>query len=174
MTRSMLQLARDVAAALGDGWTSQPGHHDTHASIAHPDGRRLFLFTQCWGGLNGRLQITGCYPDPGAGTGWRFKHSDVKDRITVSPDRDPAVIARDIDCRLLPVYDPEFAYVSGRVAEAQAEAVGAGRRSPRASSTWSPGRPAPTARPGKATRSTSGSLGMAWPSRSGKTTPRSP
>jgi len=96
------EFGRAVAAALGDGWHAEPSH-STAAFARHADGRGLFLcaMSQPWS-ARGRVRVTGEYPHHQA---WRRRQV----QVTVSMGRDPRAVARDLQRRLLPAYDAEFA-----------------------------------------------------------------
>jgi hypothetical protein len=99
---TILTFARGVAAALGGGWRAVPSH-DLAAFVRHADGRGLFLYAlQLPWSARGRVQVTGEYPQQQA---WRRRDQSV----TVSMGRDPKSVARDLQRRLLPVYEAELA-----------------------------------------------------------------
>lgn len=108
------QTAGLVVPELGEGWTVDTS--DTWAEyrgtyIDGPDGARLFL-SLSWRDSS-RLVIDGNYP--------REAHDVTYPRleqveITVSRDRGPAVIAREITRRLLPKYLEELTRARAAIA----------------------------------------------------------
>jgi hypothetical protein len=111
MTREeILQLATDVAANLGEGWTVHPEWDSNGRMIVHTDGRKLHIYAP--GGyttraLQGRVIVSGSYPYlPG-----RYTDPGNHIEITVRADRGAAVIAREITRRVLPEYTERYARV---------------------------------------------------------------
>ncbi len=110
----LAELARAVASHL-DGFTARAvdDFGDT-LRLDHPDGRGLYLHRQHNDG--GRVEIVGAYP-----------HSDYYFRtgehvsITVAITRGPAVIAREITRRLLPVYTEVLDKIHAHIAKQAAD-----------------------------------------------------
>lgn len=107
-------LLSDIAAAIGDGWTSVPDAEMRMAHLAHTDGRRVFATFGGWQN-DGRIRFSAALPD-----GWRddvpydMRTSDWK--ITVKDDTPGDKIARAIKSRLLDKsgYDRDFLIVRAR------------------------------------------------------------
>ena len=101
-------LAPQIAASLqpAGAWTSGPGqqnYYDVRAILTGPDGAELGLSLDYGRGthlmrLTVRTEMNGLRSHMGGAD------HEVKSEITVSPDKDPAKIATDIERRLLPQY----------------------------------------------------------------------
>lgn len=93
-----LDLARECARCLGDGWSASEGHHGPRddAFLYGPDGERLHVRTDV---TPGRVSIGWAIPHELRQHGGRVKMSR---SITASGAKSPEVIARDIARRLLP------------------------------------------------------------------------
>jgi hypothetical protein len=95
-------LAQQIASHL-EGWTwDEPKneHMDDWQVLAGPDGAKLHLRFDKYGG---RIAIHGEYPRSG-GTIYPWRDKDRPNDITVSAQREPRVIARDIERRFLQAY----------------------------------------------------------------------
>lgn len=101
-------LAAEVAPLLNGEWRDRSNPDYAGGSITRDDGAELFLRIE-----GGRLTISGQYPVGWYQKGGRTEHFN----IGVSPGRGAAVIAREIERRLLPDYLPEFARVVQAIAE---------------------------------------------------------
>jgi hypothetical protein len=106
----LAELARAVAVHL-DGFTAHTVDDFGYTlRLDHPDGRGLYLHRQH--NNHSRVEIVGAYP-----------HSDYYFRtgehvsITVAVTRGPAVIAREITRRLLPVYTEVLDRIHGHIAK---------------------------------------------------------
>lgn len=96
-------LASDVAAALGDGWRSEydPDSFGRYRATLHgPDDAKILMWRDRYGN-DGKLTVSGSYPDNNA---YDVKHV----KIGIGETRGAAVIAREIQRRLLPDYLPEL------------------------------------------------------------------
>lgn len=122
------QTAGMVAAELGEGWSVEvsPDTAENNATLLGPDGARVFMHLPLYGNTE-RFEITGWY-------GWQeirdMYPEPVKVSINVGRFRGPAVIAREIQRRILPAYLPELARVNAwkdkrRTAEAERDRVAA-------------------------------------------------
>lgn len=96
---------RAIATALGEGWTVEPIGSDAWraAYLNGPDSQRLLVAVD-WR-KNERLEIRGEIPTPYD----RRRYDYVPAVITVSRDKAPEKIARDITGRLMPAYLPKLA-----------------------------------------------------------------
>ena len=95
---------REIAAALGEGWTVEPvtsGHRA--ATLTGPDSQALTLCVD-WRHTD-RLEIRGDIPTPYDRRQYDYRPAE----ITVSRDKGAAKIAADITRRLLPDYLPKLA-----------------------------------------------------------------
>jgi len=94
METQMQKLAADVAAFLTGSWTPQPQDEDGNwrAYILGANGEKLFL-SNTWGG-KGRIYVSGVLPNNRA----------FSDGITVAATKSAQQIARDVERRLLSVY----------------------------------------------------------------------
>lgn len=102
---AFVELVAQVAASLGEPWRldTDPGWDEHHGRqligpevAGHP--AQLFFYSP-WN-RSGRIAIHGCYPRDAA----LRSRAAVRVEITVSRERGPAVIAREIIRRLLPTY----------------------------------------------------------------------
>lgn len=99
------ELAAQVAASLGDGWsldTSEEAIDYWGTILLGPAVGGLparVLFSEPWGS-HGRLTISGCYPHSPHGWPREVKHRE----ITVNPARGAVTIGKEITRRLLPGY----------------------------------------------------------------------
>jgi len=123
-------LAPQIAAGLEPAgqWTAGPGqaafsHHNAQAILAGPDGAELDLSIDygrtTFTGM--RLTIRGEFN--GLHTHMAWSDKDLTREITVSPDKPPARIARDISSRLLPDYLAAMGRARERKAAHDAEAA---------------------------------------------------
>jgi len=110
----LAELARAVACHL-DGFTARTvDDFGYRLRLDHPDGRGLYLHRRHNNGS--RVEIVGAYP-----------HSDYYFRtgehvsITVAITRGPAVIAREITRRLLPVYTEVLGKIHAHIAKQAAD-----------------------------------------------------
>ena len=108
--REFAELARAVASHL-DGFTARAVDDFGYTlRLDHPDGRGLYLHRRR--NNDSRVEIVGAYP-----------HSDYYFRdgehpsITVAIARGPAVIAREITRRLLPVYTEVLDKIHAHIAK---------------------------------------------------------
>jgi hypothetical protein len=96
-------LAQQIACNL-EGWTWEvPKNDDVRDAwqlLAGPDGAKLHLRYDKYGG---RIAIHGEYPRSG-GTIYPWRDKDRPNDITVSAQREPRAIARDIQRRFLQEY----------------------------------------------------------------------
>jgi hypothetical protein len=95
-------LAQQFASHL-ESWTwEEPKNEDMDdwQVLAGPDGAKLHLRFDKYGG---RIAILGEYPRSG-GTIYPWRDKDRPNDITVSAQREPRVIARDIERRFLQAY----------------------------------------------------------------------
>lgn len=124
MTVPMLDLAREIAAELGTGWTAVELSSGDRATMIGPDGESLTVTDQrglgagpgqvtVWGDLTGELK----------------EYDNGADRINVGISRGAAVIARDIARRLLPGHRATLA--DARVAHAKSEKAAAAQTATR-------------------------------------------
>jgi hypothetical protein len=86
---------QQIAAALGNGWSAIDGGDRYTQSLAHADGRKLFV--DCY---DGRAALCGI-----DATGMRIEHIE----ITVSTTRNLKAVAADITRRLIDPYTPIYA-----------------------------------------------------------------
>lgn len=99
------ELAAQVAASLGDGWSpeinDQSLEHWGTFLVGPPVAgvQARVLFSEPWGS-HGRLTITGCYPHSPHGWPRTVKQWE----ITVNPARGATTIGKEINRRLLPGY----------------------------------------------------------------------
>jgi hypothetical protein len=96
-------LAQKIACNL-EGWTweepKNEADRDSRQLLVGPAGARLHLRYDKYGG---RIAIHGEYPRDG-GTIYPWNDKDRPSAITVSAQREPNAIARDIERRYLPAY----------------------------------------------------------------------
>lgn len=114
---SALDWSRKIADAMGNGATAHQGTHEHDARIRlnrtdAPDAE-LFVIVGGWK-MSGRARVRGVFPN----------HRDIylnppvnDGEITVSVDRDPVAIARDITRRCLPGYLADLPRVRDAVAQ---------------------------------------------------------
>lgn len=93
-----LPWAAAVAAELGEGWSTEPGSYDDLAFLVGPDGERVFAHV---GGylMAGRVELSWSIP------GELKDHAEgepTRRKITVSDEKPPFMVARDLKRRLLP------------------------------------------------------------------------
>lgn len=101
------EIARDVARALGAGWSIDRKYEmdgNNGAMLDHTDGRRLHIFRQ-YSTPAGKVSISGVYPYRSDMPTSNTEHVS----INVSRDKAPTAIARDIERRLMPTYERELA-----------------------------------------------------------------
>ena len=110
MTDTRLQLAREVAAELGDGWTAvqDPDHGlGRGISLVHRDGRAISVGSD-WR-ATGKLILRGVYPYEVS----QHCHSVEHFEIGASASKGARLIARDIRSRLMGDYEAELARLRG-------------------------------------------------------------
>ena len=105
-------IALRVAPQLGSGWAYvvEANPRDHWAEVTGPEGRRIAFFLP-WRAT--RLSISGEFPRCST------TYLPNPPAIGASPHKAPATIARDIQRRLLPVYDPLLREVLERIRRAQ-------------------------------------------------------
>lgn len=115
--RRLTELTATLACLLGKDWTFSP-NLDANMSnepfrvqhIAHKDGYSIgVMFGQY--PLKNRLVIDGDYPRDSAGsyiTPRTARLDEAAAAITVSADKEPAAIVKDIQRRLLPIFVPQW------------------------------------------------------------------
>lgn len=93
MRINVLEIAREVAAEMGEGWTAREGYLDNFAFLDGPDGESLgfYLYIRIGGNYQGYEMV-------------HFHHTDGDPEITVSPTKEPRSVARDINRRLMGRY----------------------------------------------------------------------
>lgn len=96
------QLAHQLAAELGDGWTVTCDPEDRRPSLSHPDGRRLHV-GRVWNQRD-RVAVSGVLPPTDM-------YQPTRTSITVALARGPQTIAREITRRVLPEYDATYAEI---------------------------------------------------------------
>lgn len=104
------QIAREVAPLLGEGWVFDD-RDSAGASIAGPDDAELFFYLGY--GSKGKVTISSSYPNGTYQKVWKYDRFE----IGVSVSRGAAVIAKEIQRRLLPDYLPELARVRQAIAD---------------------------------------------------------
>jgi hypothetical protein len=110
----LVELARAVASHL-DGFTVRTVDDFGYTlRLDHPDGRGLYLHRQHNDG--GRVEIVGAYPH----SDYYFR-ADEHVSITVAIARGPAVIAREITRRLVPVYTEVLGKIHAHIAKQAAD-----------------------------------------------------
>ncbi len=117
--------AQAVAKALGDGWTYNDadnrdvdGEWPRWAQIARTDGGGLHVSRE-WN--TGRYLWSGEYPRDASGHD-QTPYNAKRPSITVSPDKSPEQVARDITRRLVPDYLALLAQTRERIDRADAYA----------------------------------------------------
>lgn len=108
-----VRLAEAIGCHMGEGWSGERSTSGA-AQLAGPDGARLYL--RVGGGHSrikpGRVEITGSYPR-------HQMYGITCESITVAIDRGAAVIAREINRRILRSYLPQLAKVQADIIEAE-------------------------------------------------------
>lgn len=109
-TREILRQATGmVVTELGEGWAVDVEKTETHGGAVYvngPDGMGLYF--RATGDLNSRIAISGDYQvDRRGNVNWHMVPDSVS--ITVARERGPAVIAREIERRLIPTYRERLA-----------------------------------------------------------------
>ncbi|MDA3643799.1 hypothetical protein LZ318_11830 [Saccharopolyspora indica] len=113
----VLELARKIAAELGDGWQATEGSAPSNniARLVHSTGATLHLSTHGWRKSDeGKLGITASLQQYGKVTEYREPTHEIKVSYN---KKTPAQIAQDIKRRLLPNYQKRLA----ELAELQAQ-----------------------------------------------------
>lgn len=118
------QVARQVAAVLPE-FDYPATEDDGNPRLVAEDGRALLFRIGNYGSENGRLIISGMYPQdhnravvtPHEWDHERDQKREWRDRITVAPDKSPEKIAADITRRLLPDYNEGYANAQSQIAE---------------------------------------------------------
>lgn len=112
-THALHNLAAQIAALLGEGWSYTDTSGDQWATIAHADGRALSLsHVGGWGKKPLRLAVSGSYPSyqDEQGRSQRVMPPDLYNpkeeypEITVSLEKTAEAMAKDIQRRFLPEY----------------------------------------------------------------------
>jgi hypothetical protein len=98
-----------IAGSLGEGWKAVPNNDGCRGAHLHGPASEDIWLSRTWAGP-GRLFIKGEFPTAldGGGSYGPYNARD-KHSITVAGDKAPAVIARDIERRLLPEYRLDLA-----------------------------------------------------------------
>jgi hypothetical protein len=100
--------APELAAAIAPhlpGWTFEPAY-DHIAYLVRADGARIGVMVGSWS-AKGRVSIAGMWPKFADGpTYWSSRE---RAEITCAATRTPEAIAREIQRRLIPGYDHEYA-----------------------------------------------------------------
>ncbi len=119
MSDELTQLANDLCQILPGGWTIKPTENSWHDVLTREDGAVLYLtnFSQD----SGRWHIS-------SGADIEHAHDYLPHlsrfpSITVSKSKSADAIARDIERRILPKFEPLLAVVLGRKAESDAHAL---------------------------------------------------
>jgi hypothetical protein len=122
---ALYALGQAIAAALGTAWTLTPLPEGCRwVELRHTEGYGFHL-SNSW--PRGRLTISGLWPH--SATGESFAPWGHRAKITVTPIKTGAQIARDITRRFLPAYLPQWREQSARrdqreAHEQQTHAVG--------------------------------------------------
>lgn len=117
-------LAREIAPALGDGWTVDDDRepYDWAAFINGPNGATVRIGVDRYGSPeSGKVECYAFLPN-GSRDVLRYDENG-RHVINVSESRGAAVIAREIARRLLPAYLEQLADVNGRIARQNAAAT---------------------------------------------------
>jgi hypothetical protein len=88
-----------VAAELGDGWKAEQRHYEDSAYLVGPDGERVHVHA---GGylMDGRVELSWSIPQE---LTEHSRHNEVtRKKITVSDQKPPFMVAKDLKRRLLP------------------------------------------------------------------------
>jgi len=94
-------ITEKIAKAMG--WGIVLNANDWHGVIAKGD-ERLSIYIETYGANKGRVKISGDY-----NSYCKFlPYNKEKTEITVSPDKTPEKIAKDIHSRLLPAYQKQL------------------------------------------------------------------
>lgn len=115
MRINVLKVAREVATELGEGWTAREGYHSNGAFLDGPDGESLGFYL-----YDGRIRIDGNYQGYEA---VYYRFSDGDPEITVSPTKEPRLMARDINRRLMGRYLELLAVLRERKAKRDEQAA---------------------------------------------------
>jgi len=121
-------ITREIAAALGDGWKAAPGWYEgptvRDARLIGPEGEEIHVTMPTWPpAMAGRLNLSASY---GADLRPHMPYNAKRAEITVSQAKSAAVIARDIERRLLP--DLRNLLYTLRERKAQSDEYEAGRQ----------------------------------------------
>jgi hypothetical protein len=108
---NIAKLAAEVAGELGDGWSVDPHWNANGSMLDHTDSRRLHICTSRWPqNRAGRVIISGVLPyRPGS-----YIEPGSHKEITVAAERGAAVIAREINRRLMPEYIEALSKIRAR------------------------------------------------------------
>ena len=108
----VLKIASEVAEEMGEGWTAREGYLDNFAFLDGPDGESLgfYLYIRVGGNYQGYETV-------------RFHHTDDNPEITVSPTKEPRLVARDIKRRLMGRYLELLAVLRERKAKRDEQAA---------------------------------------------------
>ncbi|MEW6775053.1 MAG: hypothetical protein AB1405_02050 [Bdellovibrionota bacterium] len=114
MTAPVHELTRALAPELGEGWRAEIREDYAHgATLRGPERDELFVHEASWPpSSRGRVEISALWPrywqPKGNGQGQRIDPRPTREKdwlkITVALARGPAVIAKEIQRRLLPEY----------------------------------------------------------------------
>lgn len=121
--RRIVAILPEVAAFLnngaGHGWRQDDADEDgdrewRRRQLSHEDGRRLTFYAE-QNGKGTRIGVSGSWPQTGSGSQltprYCLRDSEIADKtteITVSGEKTPEQIARDVARRLLPDYSELF------------------------------------------------------------------
>lgn len=97
------------------GWKSEPFEDSWYCNLTGQDKRKLYLEV-----IGPRLVISGCYPRASGSLGEYVLSGENLPRITVSLDRHPGQIAKEITRRLLPEYEEYYQLALSRIASREA------------------------------------------------------
>ncbi len=113
----LVNLAKQLAKELGEGWSGGPGYHNHDAFIHGPNDERLQLLDESWRNRGrGRVYIIGSLRHYDG-----LSHGVTGGEISVSASRPVDHLARDISRRLLPDYREALEESKRRTAAAEAQ-----------------------------------------------------
>jgi hypothetical protein len=106
---SELQMKIAAVARYLEPWTPKNDRQPERAAmLVHPDVPDAYLYFQTFG--NRRIEVRGGFPRD------FYPLPERRPRITVSADREPVSIARDVARRFLPAYIPLFQEMEAQAA----------------------------------------------------------